>query len=73
MKNIDIIKSLPNHKLLDFINMSLGPIISKNELLEINDFLLNDNPHYIDDPTQEYIIEKDFSKKTLAYNINKYI
>lgn len=71
MKNIDIIKSMPNHKLINFINISCKNKFSKDEILKIDEYLLTDNPNYIDNSSQEYRLENGVSKKTLNYNINK--
>ena len=62
---------MPNHKLINFINISFKNIFSKDEILKINEYLLTDNPNYIDNSSQEYRLENDVSKKTLNYNINK--
>ena len=62
---------MPNHKLINFINISFKNVFSKDEILKINEYLLTDNPNYIDNSSQEYRLENDVSKKTLNYNINK--
>lgn len=73
MKNIDVIKSLPNHKCIDFVNIMLSTLLSDKERNAITEFLIAENSNYKEVENKEFYIDRDIPKLTLNSNIKKLI
>jgi len=73
LKNIDVIKSLPNHKCIDFVNIMLSTFLSDEERNAVTEFLIAENSNYKEAENKEFYIDRDIPKLTLNSNIKKLI